>query len=206
MKERRRRSLTAEERALWDKVARSADALRPDEAPPAEGAALSADAVSVPDGADVPPPARPAAAAGARAAPPSAAAVKQPPRPPALTPIDRRTRGRLARGSIALDGRLDLHGMTQIEAHDRLAGFLRATQAGGGRLVLVITGKGRPGDTPLSFLPGESGRGTLRRTVPNWLVSAEFRPLVAGFEAAHRTHGGDGALYVRLRRRFGRSR
>jgi DNA-nicking Smr family endonuclease len=58
--------------------------------------------------------------------------------------------------------------------------------------VLVITGKGKMG--------AESERGVLRRQVPQWLSLPEFRSLVVGFEEAHIGHGGEGALYVRVRR------
>ena len=95
--------------------------------------------------------------------------------------------------AIAIDGRLDLHGMTQAEAHHALLGFLRSKQSRGGRLVLVITGKGS-GDN------GFGGRGVLKRMVPLWLGQAEFSNMIIGFEAAARAHGGDGALYIRLRR------
>ena len=110
------------------------------------------------------------------------------------TPIDRRTARRIARGSIVLDARIDLHGDHQSEAFERLYRFLAATQADGGRLVLVITGKGGP---------GYGDRGVLRRSVPHWLASARFRLLVSGFAQAHRAHGGTGAFYVRIRRIVG---
>jgi DNA-nicking Smr family endonuclease len=96
----------------------------------------------------------------------------------------------VARGAQAIDGRLDLHGMTQAKAHDALIGFLRAGQARGAGLVLVITGKGDPS--------GE--RGVLKRQVPMWLRTPELRTMIVGFEAAGVGHGGEGALYVRLRR------
>jgi DNA-nicking Smr family endonuclease len=98
---------------------------------------------------------------------------------------------RVARGKQAIDARLDLHGLTQAEAHAALLRFLRAAHARDARLVLVITGKGKQGD-------GE--RGVLRRQVPQWLGLPEFRTLVVGFEDAHIAHGGEGALYVRVRR------
>jgi DNA-nicking Smr family endonuclease len=104
--------------------------------------------------------------------------------------IDRRTARRIARGAIELDARLDLHGLTQAEAHRRLLQLLEDAQESGGRLVLVITGKGTLG----------GGGGALRRMLPGWLTSPRFRPLVAGFDEAHRNHGGAGAFYVRLRR------
>jgi DNA-nicking Smr family endonuclease len=106
--------------------------------------------------------------------------------------VGRRLRQRIARGTHAIDGRLDLHGMTQSAAHDALQRFLRAAQARGGRIVLVITGKGSGDPT------GE--RGVLKRQVPLWLRLAEFRSLVVGFESAGIGHGGEGALYVSLRK------
>ena len=129
--------------------------------------------------------------------PPPASAAPRPPSPkqPALSPIDRRTRSRLTRGAVAIDARIDLHGLTQAAAHRRLIRFLHDAQADGARVVLVITGKGRP--------PGADGageRGILRRMVPEWLTAAENRPLVVGFDEAAPNHGGSGALYVRIRR------
>ncbi len=108
---------------------------------------------------------------------------------PALDPKSRR---RLSRGREDVDDRLDLHGLNQVAAFHALIGFLRAAQADGKRLVLVITGKGRSeyGDS-----------GVLRSAAPKWLAGPEFRGLVAGVEEAGRRHGGGGALYVRLRRR-----
>jgi DNA-nicking Smr family endonuclease len=100
-------------------------------------------------------------------------------------------RTRVARGKEAIDGRLDLHGLTQGQAHATLLRFLRAASAREARLVLVITGKGARGD-------GE--RGVLKRQVPQWLSLPEFRALVIGFEDAHVAHGGEGALYIRVRR------
>jgi DNA-nicking Smr family endonuclease len=129
------------------------------------------------------------------AAPPprqaSPAAVPPAPRPapkaPPLAALDRRTRSRLARGQIEIDARLDLHGLTLQRAHARLRSFLGNAQVRGHRLVLVITGKG--------------GSGAMRREVPHWLSLPEMRALVIGYEPASAAHGGDGALYVRVRRR-----
>ena len=99
---------------------------------------------------------------------------------------------RVARGKEMIDGRLDLHGLTQSEAHGTLLRFLHAASSRGARLVLVITGKGARAS--------QGERGVLKRQVPQWLGSPEFRALVVGFEHAHITHGGEGALYVRMRR------
>jgi DNA-nicking Smr family endonuclease len=113
------------------------------------------------------------------------------PSEPALAPIDRRAKQRLARGTQAIDARIDLHGRTQSEAHLALLRFLRRAQANEAKTVLVITGKGR----------GSAGdRGVLKRQVPMWLALPEFRGLVVGYGEAAAAHGGEGALYVRVRR------
>ena len=112
--------------------------------------------------------------------------------PPPLAPLGRRERSQLSRGRKEIDARLDLHGMTQTRAHRVLFGFLQRAHSEGLTFVLVITGKGKMG--------AESERGVLRRQVPQWLSLPEFRSLVVGFEEAHIGHGGEGALYVRVRR------
>jgi DNA-nicking Smr family endonuclease len=114
-----------------------------------------------------------------------------------LAPISRRTRQRLARGALAIDGRIDLHGLTQGEAHGALMRFLRNAQADRMKFVLVITGKGH------ARVDIGSDNGVLRREVPRWLKLREFRDYVLGYEPAHAGHGGEGALYVRLRRARG---
>jgi DNA-nicking Smr family endonuclease len=125
--------------------------------------------------------------------PASAKAVRAPkPEPPRLAPLGRRERSQLSRGRKEIDARLDLHGMTQTRAHDALSAFLQRAHSDGLTFVLVITGKGKIG--------AESERGVLRRQVPQWLGLPEFRALVVGFEEAHIGHGGEGALYVRIRR------
>ncbi len=120
-----------------------------------------------------------------------------PPQAPSLPPLaafDRRTRGRIARGNTEIEGRLDLHGYKLAQAKDRLAHFLERAQASEKSLVLVITGKG-------TIAPQGAERGVLKREVPLWLGSPEFRSLVIGFEQAAGAHGGAGALYVRVRRK-----
>jgi DNA-nicking Smr family endonuclease len=122
--------------------------------------------------------------------------VPAPPPPPApsLAPLGRKLKKRVARGAQAIDGRLDLHGLTQAEAHHALLRFLRQGQERGARIVLVITGKGdRSGD-------GSGERGVLKRQVPMWLRLPEFRSCIVGFEDASHGHGGAGALYVRIKR------
>jgi DNA-nicking Smr family endonuclease len=111
--------------------------------------------------------------------------------PPPLAPMEARMRQRLARGRLAPEDTLDLHGYHQEEAHRVLRNFLIRAQARGARLVLVVTGKGRTAAEP----------GVLRRAVPLWLEAPDLRPVVIGFGEATATHGGSGALYVRLRRK-----
>jgi DNA-nicking Smr family endonuclease len=99
---------------------------------------------------------------------------------------------RIARGRDDLDARLDLHGLDQEGARVRLDSFLRRAQADGARAALIITGKGVKGD------------GILRRRVPEWLSDPALRGVIAGFSPAARHHGGDGALYVAIKRSAGR--
>jgi DNA-nicking Smr family endonuclease len=185
---RRGRGLSDEERALWNTVTRAIAPLRrrkpKTEQPEAKTEATKTETIQV-------------AAKPARKA--IAAPVVAPSRPAALplAPLGRRMRQKLARGSESIDARIDLHGMTQADAHAALAHFLRRAQHNGARVVLVITGKGARGTDP------HAERGVLKRQVPLWLESAELRPLVVGFESAGVGHGGAGALYVRLRRARG---
>jgi len=116
--------------------------------------------------------------------------------PPALSQFDRRLRQRVARGQADIDVRLDLHGMTQTQAHAALLRFLMQAQARDAKIALVVTGKGGVSPTAAT---GE--RGVLRRHVPLWLSLPEFRRFIVSFEQAHGSHGGEGALYLRLRRR-----
>lgn len=116
-----------------------------------------------------------------------------------LQALDRREKKRIVQGRMAIEARLDLHGMTQKEAHSALFGFLRSSQARGFKHVLVITGKGSRGEPdPYSY---GSDKGILRRVVPKWLSEPDIRSIIVGFEEAHRSLGGAGALHIRLRAR-----
>ena len=117
------------------------------------------------------------------------------PKPPPLHQLEHRFRKKLVRGSKAIEARIDLHGMTQHQAHGALRAFLYRSQAKGHKVVLVITGKGGEGR---GFM---DERGVLRRVVPQWLAMPDMRMLVVGYEEAHAAHGGSGALYVRIRRK-----
>ena len=102
----------------------------------------------------------------------------------------------MTRGHVTIDARLDLHGMTQRQAHAALIRFLHQAQTKDAKLVLVVTGKGLG-----AVSSSASERGVLRRQVPLWLSLPEFRRFIVSFEEAHVSHGGEGALYLRLRRR-----
>lgn len=112
-----------------------------------------------------------------------------------LVPLEPTVLRRLSRGREAPEAKIDLHGMRQAEAHAALRGFLQEAHGAGVRLVLVVTGKGMR--NPAGVYPDD--RGVLRRSLPHWLAASDLRSIVLGFEEAGRRHGGEGALYVRLR-------
>lgn len=118
-------------------------------------------------------------------------APSTPPRKPGVQAIDRTSHRKLAKGQLSIGATVDLHGLTQDEAHAFLLSFLERAHARGMRYVLVITGKGS----------SYGSMGVLRRAVPQWLATMPFRTFVSAYEDAARVHGGGGALYVRLRRR-----
>ena len=183
---RRPRSLSDDERALWDGVTRAVKPLRRRKPAEPRGEAPSVDE-------------KPKTKAPAAIKPPAPRPLRA--APPPLAPLGRRMKQKVARGAEPIDGRIDLHGMTQSEAHDALPRFLLSRQRQGARLVLVITGKGRQDDRrDRAERSGNRHRGVLNRQVPLWLESPELRPLVVGFETASVGHGGAGALYVRVRR------
>jgi DNA-nicking Smr family endonuclease len=188
---RGRRALSGDERELWGLVTRTVAPLR---GRGRKHAVAASEENSEP--ASSPPKSKPKAKA-AIVSPPSRPPAPKPALPlaPPLAPLGRKLTKRVARGNATLDGRLDLHGMTQEQAHDALLRFIRNAQADGAKVVLIITGKGVRGSSA-----DMSERGVLRRMVPQWLRLIEFRAYVVGFEPAHVTHGGEGALYVRLRR------
>jgi DNA-nicking Smr family endonuclease len=166
-----------EDLRLWSVVASTVRPLRP---PPS------------------PPPASPAAAAAKLAAsprpkaagpPPAAKRVPQPPVKPPPADVEAGLHRRLARGRETVAARIDLHGLTHDAARAALTRFIERSVAEDWRAVLVITGKGAQGD------------GVLRRRAPDWLAEPPIRQHVAGVSEAHRRHGGEGALYVALKRR-----
>ena len=106
--------------------------------------------------------------------------------------VDKRTARRLQRGEIKIEGRLDLHGKTQAEAFAALEDFIGAAYRSGKRCVLVITGKG--------LRPAEGRVGVLREQVPRWLNRPGLREKILSFRTAQPRDGGEGALYVLIKR------
>ena len=126
--------------------------------------------------------------------------VPKPSHVPRAEALDRQTSRQLDKGRLEVEARLDLHGMRQRDAHAQLRRFLKTAQARGLKHVLVITGKGADQAASKSFYE-EDERGVLRNAVPHWLAEPDFAALVVSFSPAPRRLGGEGALYVRLRRR-----
>jgi DNA-nicking Smr family endonuclease len=193
-----RRELSEEERALWRSIARSLKPLRKRAArAPNDGEAAGAPPQAVASAKaakSVKAPAKTSAKATkvVKPSPPWPKPAAKPVAPPSFAPLARREKQHLARGRTAIDARIDLHGMTQAQAHAALAHFLRRAQHDGAKFALVVTGKGTRS--------ADAEGGVLRRQVPHWLRLPELRDIVLGFEEAHITHGGEGALYVRLKR------
>jgi len=121
----------------------------------------------------------------------------KPARPPGHG-IEPGMKKRLQRGTLEIDGTIDLHGMRQAEAHAALTRYIHARVSRGDRTILVITGKG------LKKLARDAAvivdTGVLRTMLPIWLSEPGLAPLVAGWDVAAKGHGGEGAYYVRLRR------
>jgi DNA-nicking Smr family endonuclease len=111
--------------------------------------------------------------------------------------MDAKAFGRMTRGKLAPEARIDLHGMTLAQAHPELIRFILNAQSGGLRLVLVITGKGKRGD---DTGPIPQRMGALRHQVPQWLRMQPMAQAVLQVAEAHLKHGGSGAYYVYLRR------
>ncbi len=180
---RRCRALTPDEEHLWSLVARTVRPLRHGKKPMSDARR----------GTGVRHGARSAADTAGAAEPRVAASPRLALTAPGLSPVLRKEKQKLAKGRTSVDARIDLHGMTQAEAYGALRRLLHRSQANGAKFVLVITGKGLPNAS-------RRERGVLRRHVPMWLALPEFRRYVLGFDVADAGHGGEGALYVRLRK------
>ena len=176
--------LSHEDRIIWAQIARTVEAYPGKEIP-------EDDWFAVETPASAPPPIPGRTVKPAHSVPGPGKPSRQQPHP-----IEKPVVRKLARGRLPIDGRIDLHGLTQSEAHNLLFGFLARAHERGLRHVLVITGKGA----------SRGSEGALKRAVPVWLTKPEFRFLISGHEDAARGHGGEGALYIRLRREKGNPR
>lgn len=201
---RRRRHLAPEEQALWQQVADRVQPLHPaakrpaakkPPAAPARPAEQPTDPARV--SFDFPRDLRIGSAAGAQTRPHDLAPGISQQLAQAPLRMDRKAFIRMNRGKLTPGARLDLHGLTLAAAHPELIRFILQSQARGLRLVLVITGKGRPGpdDGPIPQRPG-----LLKHQVPQWLAAQPLSGAVLQVTEAHRRHGGSGAYYVYLRR------
>ena len=213
--------LSDEDLALWEMMKRRLEPLRnakhrvghgePDAEAPGATSPATAKTFALPK------PVKPAKSA---ARPPQSEATRRPSLPapvvkktsflpaaaPPATPIEKHKSRQLAKGQRSIEAVLDLHGMRQREAHASLRQFITKSHASGCKFVKVITGKGARlgGDDARSrpFGATDDGeRGVLKRLVPEWLREPGIGVLVVGFSSAGRGHGGEGALYVELRRK-----
>jgi DNA-nicking Smr family endonuclease len=181
------RKLSSDERILWGKVARSTRPMPGKGKEFTELDAFLAEAEAALEETK---------AESRKAEEPAPSPAQQPPtkQPKVLHhPLERPVKRKIAKGKLALEARIDLHGLVQSEAHAILLDFLMRAHGRGMRHVLVITGKG-------SSMGSE---GALKRAVPMWFSKPEFRYLISSYEAAAQHHGGEGALYVRLARHHG---
>lgn len=179
------RKLSAEDRILWGKVAKST---RPMPGRMADIEAFEAALQAEAESEETARAAKAKPAPVSTEAPDAPAPVKQP--AGRHHPLERPVKRKIARGHLALEARIDLHGLIQSEAHGMLLDFLLRAHSRGLRHVLVITGKG-------SSMGSE---GALKRAVPLWFSKPEFRFLISSYETAAQHHGGEGALYIRLSR------
>jgi len=179
----RRDDLSPDDRRIWARVAGSVTPRKPKKA-----------ALVIPGAPVVDPPAAPLPRGPARprtAAPAWSPPVVAPTRPRGHPEeLEPRRQRRLSRERDPIEAKIDLHGYGRFQAQDALTAFLMGAQARGYRSVLVVTGQGRRG-----------GTGVIRASVHEWLQAPALRGVVSGFASAARHHGGDGALYVTIRRR-----
>jgi DNA-nicking Smr family endonuclease len=183
------RKLSREEAALWARLARTVAPLDGKQRPPE---------------VEVAPPSQPEV----RAAPPKPVKPSKPARiparaaisaPPVAHGLDAGWDRKLAKGLAEPDFTLDLHGCTLDTAHGRLLHGLMQAKSMGARMVLLVTGKPRPAD-PADRM---ARRGAIRAKVIDWLAASEHAADIAAIRGAHRRHGGQGALYIILKRRRG---
>lgn len=180
--------ISFEDRLLWKRVADSTTPLSARRARQLEDEMARLMEGTAPPTVQRPPRPNAYALPQVKQATPQSASTPQPAQNKHHHPIEEPVAKKLAKGRLPIDSRIDLHGMTQDRARFALLDFLQMAQREGQRIVLVITGK------------GNEGRGVLRQNVPHWLEQPQFRACTNGYRTAHVSHGGDGALYVRIRK------
>jgi DNA-nicking Smr family endonuclease len=193
---RRPRHLSPEERALWDRVTGTTKPMSPE---------LRADPP-----VEAPKPPRPAQPPAGPLPVFRVGQTADPRRAHDLLPgiadrlsaapvsMDAKSYGKMKRGKLVPEARIDLHGMTLAQAHPELIAFILGSQSMGRRLVLVITGKGKDRD---DGGPIPTRNGVLRHQVPQWLALPPLAQAILQVTPAHLKHGGHGAYYIYLRRR-----
>jgi DNA-nicking Smr family endonuclease len=184
-----RRQLSPDETQLWAKVMRTVRPLR------AVAVAATLPRVTVRTTAIEPQPVEPKRKPMARVLEPRVV-----PTPPASAKSPSNTLDggwdkRLARGMVAPDSSIDLHGHTLASAHALLDAGLARAIAGGDRVLLLVTGKP---PRPESERP--HARGSIRAAIGDWLASSRHAGSIAAVRGAHPRHGGQGALYIVIRR------
>ncbi|MCA1776627.1 MAG: Smr/MutS family protein [Loktanella sp.] len=190
------RHLSKDERDIWDRVARSATPLnpptvrKPDATPPPRKAAKP------PRVEDPLPDFRVGSRADAARPHDTLGPLSDRLRAKPVS-MDAKNFGRMSRGKLKPEARIDLHGMTLAEAHPELVRFMLHAVDRGRRLVLVITGKGQRVE---DHSPVPQRRGILRQHVPQWLAVPPLSTHILEVRPAHQRHGGEGAYYVYLRR------
>lgn len=196
---RKRRSLSPEDADLWERVKSATTPMHP--TPPKSFQPDPKPTKPAPVKEDPPKFTVPSFSIGTRAKPKTASHDLAPAIADHLkqTPVqmDRKAFSRMKRGKLSPEARIDLHGLTLAAAHPQLIRFVLHEHAVGSRLVLVITGKGK---AKQDLGPIPTRMGVLRHQVPQWLSMPPLSSVVLQVTPAHRSHGGEGAYYVYLRR------
>jgi DNA-nicking Smr family endonuclease len=177
------RRLTPEEQALWNRVAQTVR-------PMARRALIQ----TAEKGGEVTPVVPVSKAIKMRQSSP----VLLPPKPVRrpVDVLDSNWERRIAKGAISPDSTIDLHGHSLDAAHRRLETALSSALLKGARVLLVVTGKPRA----TALIGGERVRGAIRAEIGHWLGSSAHADAIASVRTAHPRHGGNGAIYVILRR------
>jgi len=178
------RGLSEEESEAWEKLAATVTPMHPAIARPK------------PEAAKPPPPKQPKLRKQ-QTAKPGPAPLSAQPTPSPQGNLDSHWDRRLKSGALQPDLTLDLHGYNLDAAYDRLMGGIAQARALGMRTILLVTGKSRP----VAAADRGASRGVIRAKVLDWLAASSHHTAIAAVRRAHQRHGGDGALYIVLKRR-----